>query len=211
VQWKREYRHQRRHGWRHQCQSTSHVGVVAGVEASGIMQSGPANPSQCFRGWWGEKEGPLGKWGLEHSGAGYFWPSYQNPWTGSIHMWPQPRDLPRPPAAGRAQPPHAFVAGPPGQWAGQWGARHCRLEAKQRRWWSHHRRAGCRHSWSRRRPRNCCCCSRGASHHACPAGRIPQRRSLGRPAVAAKGHQMGELQWSSPCHRWSQRGGWWRA
>jgi hypothetical protein len=52
------------------------------------------------------------------------WPTYQNPWTGSIHMWPGARGPapPPPPAPGLAQPPHAFVAGPPGQWAGSWGA-----------------------------------------------------------------------------------------
>ena len=36
-------------------------------------------------------------------------------------MWPGPRGPPRPSPAGPAQPPHAFITGPPGQWAGQWG------------------------------------------------------------------------------------------
>ena len=36
-------------------------------------------------------------------------------------MWPGPRGPPRPSPAGPAQPPHAFITGPPSQWAGQWG------------------------------------------------------------------------------------------
>ena len=44
--------------------------------------------------------------------------NYYNPWTGAIYMWPgqRPPSTPRPPAAS-PPPPHAFVAGTPGQWA----------------------------------------------------------------------------------------------
>jgi hypothetical protein len=51
--------------------------------------------------------------------AGY---SSYNPRTGAIYMWPgqRPSSMPRPPA-GPVQSPQAFLAGPPGQWAGQWG------------------------------------------------------------------------------------------
>jgi len=49
------------------------------------------------------------------------WPSFQNPWAGSIHMWPGPRGPSAPHLAGPAQQPQALLAGFPGQWAGQWG------------------------------------------------------------------------------------------
>jgi hypothetical protein len=37
-------------------------------------------------------------------------------------MWPGARGPPRPSATGSSLPPHAFVAGSPGPWAGPWGA-----------------------------------------------------------------------------------------
>ncbi|XP_025813048.1 uncharacterized protein LOC112890360 [Panicum hallii] len=53
-------------------------------------------------------------------GPGLGWPSYHNPWAGSIYMWlgQQAPALPR--SASPIQQPQAFFAGP-GQWAGQWG------------------------------------------------------------------------------------------
>jgi hypothetical protein len=51
---------------------------------------------------------------------GGHWPSYPHPWTGSFHMWPGPRGPPRLSSIGPAQPPHAFVTGANGQWAGPW-------------------------------------------------------------------------------------------
>jgi hypothetical protein len=48
--------------------------------------------------------------------------NYYNPWTGSIYMWPGSRPpTHRPPTSVPATPPQlpqAFLAGPPGQWAG---------------------------------------------------------------------------------------------
>ncbi|XP_039784386.1 uncharacterized protein LOC120651088 [Panicum virgatum] len=51
--------------------------------------------------------------------------TYRNPWTGAIFMWPGPQ-VGRPSAPQQAplqqlQPPQTYIAGPPGQWAGQWG------------------------------------------------------------------------------------------
>jgi hypothetical protein len=42
------------------------------------------------------------------------WPSPQNPWAGSIHMWPGPwTSAPRPPGASMPGPPHAYHAAMP--------------------------------------------------------------------------------------------------
>jgi len=46
--------------------------------------------------------------------------SFYNPWTGAIYMWPGPR-APMPPRAAPPAQHQTYVAGPPGQWAGQWG------------------------------------------------------------------------------------------
>ena len=53
-------------------------------------------------------------------GPGPGWPSYHNPWAGSIYMWPGQRAPAPPRSAGPIQQPQAYFAGP-GQWAGQWG------------------------------------------------------------------------------------------
>ena len=46
--------------------------------------------------------------------------SFYNPWTGAIYMWPGPR-APMPPRAAPPAQHQTYVAGPPGQWTGQWG------------------------------------------------------------------------------------------
>ena len=50
-------------------------------------------------------------------GPGPGWPSYHNPWAGSIYMWPGQRAPAPPRSAGPIQQPQAYFAGP-GQWAG---------------------------------------------------------------------------------------------
>ncbi|KAG2648381.1 hypothetical protein PVAP13_1NG032605 [Panicum virgatum] len=51
--------------------------------------------------------------------------TYRNPWSGAIFMWPGPQ-VGRPFAPQQAplqqlQPPQTYIAGPPSQWARQWG------------------------------------------------------------------------------------------
>ncbi|KAG8100811.1 hypothetical protein GUJ93_ZPchr0013g34688 [Zizania palustris] len=83
-----------------------------GQNPSSAFGGGTHGPGFSFGGGTGPGSGPR---------PGAPWPSFYNPWSGSIQMWPGPRGSP---PVGPTSQPHAFFTGSQGPWdgqrAGQW-------------------------------------------------------------------------------------------
>jgi hypothetical protein len=91
-------------------------------QTGGRGSGGGSFPNRGKRGKCGGRPSGGNRGGSSHISTPPSGHNYYNPWMGSIYMWPGSRPpTPCPPTSvppAPPQPPQAFLAGPPGQWAG---------------------------------------------------------------------------------------------